>query len=123
MKQSRVFILLIVFASACVCAQGQTQRYSQSKDKVSLADFPLTVHVTSSRFSPTEHGVLLVDAEEGGKQIRLETNGLRGLLPTGDFKARVAKKKENADGTYFESYELLLKNGSHILFNEIGGGA
>jgi hypothetical protein len=123
MKQYRVFVTLIVFAGACVFAQGQTQRYSQSKDKVSLADFPLTVHVISSRISPTEHGVLLVDAEEGGKKIRLETNGLRGLLPPGDFKARVANKRENADGTYFQSYELLLKNGSHILFNEIGGGA
>ena len=105
----------------CISASpSSAQRYSQSGTKVSPAAFPLVVHVSGSHFSPEAQGILFVDAEIKGERVKMETNVLSGLMPAGDYKARVASQHQDKNGSFSRSYEILFEDGTHHVFNVIG---
>jgi hypothetical protein len=118
MKSRFPFVLGLVLC--CMTLTVSAQRYSQSKEKVSAADFPLTIHVSGSQFSPSIKGVLFVDASVEGRNVRMATNALTSLLREGDYRARLASDHEDKNGGFSKSYEILFADGSHHLFNVTG---
>jgi hypothetical protein len=120
MKWSYLWVLAFGSLLMTVVVPAQTQRYSQSREKVSSADFPLTLQITGSHFSTTERGVLFVDANVEGKKVRLETTVLTRLLHEGDYKARVSASHEQKDGGFSKSYKILFADGSHHQFMVVG---
>lgn len=69
------------------------------------ADYPLTVHVSSSRLIPP--GVLRLKVTLDGKKLELQGNPGPGILAPGDYKA---KRTEDSQKSYDlrQTYEFLL---------------
>jgi len=87
-----------------------------AKPGPSPADYPITVHVQSSRLINTfsgkdapmfQHLTVLID----GKKYELEAGG-GSLLRVGDYKAKVEKDNTQRTYEYERIYEFLFGDGS-----------
>ena len=81
------------------------------------ADYPITVHVSSSRrraVNTMELGVII-----SGKKYRLSGVGT-GLLSLGDYKARLVKDEHKTSYQSEQAYELLYPDNKTGRYNVIG---
>jgi hypothetical protein len=91
------------------------------KPKPNPADFTITVHVRAcnvvDRFTIY---VQALDVTIDGKKYQLGATNISSILPTGDYKARIASDKPQKTGEYTRTYELLLADGSARQYGVIG---
>lgn len=81
------------------------------------ADYPITVHVSSSRLravNSMELGVII-----SGKKYCLSGVG-NGLLSVGDYKARLVKDEHRTSYQSVQTYELLYPDNKTGKYNVIG---
>jgi hypothetical protein len=94
------------------------------KPKPNPADFTITVHVQScnllDKFTVSVQTVQTLDVTINGKKYELAANNVADVLPTGDYKARIASDKPAKTGEYSRTYELLLADGSSRQYGVIG---
>jgi hypothetical protein len=96
------------------------------------ADFPLSLHVAASRLVPNGAGSAQeLDVIAGGIKYELMGNALSnsgkgirvlhvGLIPVGDYKAKLVKADYKPDYLLFLSYEILLPDGTSATFSVVG---
>ena len=99
------------------------------------AEFTETVHVTSSHLviNPAGHNLIpyqQLNVIVGGKKYELfgdsinaVSDGLAapvGLLPIGDYKAKLIQENMNPGYLIFRSYKLLLPDGKTVTLRVIG---
>jgi hypothetical protein len=117
--------LLILCTSFTVAAQNP-------------ADYPQTVHVTSSHliFDPSGENLvpsLQIDAVVNGKRcvllgsaplaaVHIVGGFHSGILPVGDYRARSLPGDLKPDNLFFLSYEILLSHGQTAKFDVVGEG-
>jgi hypothetical protein len=109
-----VVVLLLLFAPA----------FALAKDK-SDADYPITLHVTSSRFDRGPEGsccyVQHLFVALDGKKYELSDEKVRkDLLHIGDYKAKIAKDEQDHPFEFKREYEILLPSGETRTFLVIG---
>jgi hypothetical protein len=96
------------------------------------SEYPLSLHVSASRLVPN-HGETAqeLDVIVGGTKYELSGNplsnsgkGIRvlhvGLIPVGDYKAKLIKADFKPDYLLFLSYEILLPDGTSAMFSVVG---
>lgn len=96
------------------------------------ADYPLSLHVTASRLVRSASGNaqklnVVVDGSKYvlmGNAISNSGKGVRtlhvGLMPVGDYKARLIKADYKPDYLLFLSYEILLPDRTSETFAVVG---
>jgi hypothetical protein len=100
--------------------------FAKEKPSTNPADYPLTVHVQSSRLydlcAPNciwvQH---LFIAMDGKKYELTDTTPRHDLLRVGDYKARISKDEKGHDYEYEREYEFLLTGGevrSYVVVGE-----
>lgn len=120
----RFFALMLVVAAATGVAYA----------KVDPSDFTVDIHVTGSTAGQTcrpnmSSGTTEVckshqnlKAEIDGKKYDLsgETMFPKGVLPVGDYKARITGKQKDSKQVLQRTYEILLEDGSTRKFKIVG---
>jgi hypothetical protein len=102
------------------------------------ADYPQTLHVTSSHliFDPSGKNPvpsLQIDAVVNGKRyvllgsapaahVHIVGGFHSGILPVGDYRARSVLGDHKPDNLFFLSYEILLSDGKTAKFDVVGEG-
>jgi len=115
MKKSLFAILLFM----------PTLAFAKDKPSTNPADYPLTLHVQSSRLvdlcAPgciwVQHVFIVMD----GKKYELtDTTPRHDLLRVGDYKARISKDEKGHDYEYDREYDFLLPGGEVRKYVVIG---
>ncbi len=110
----------LFFALMATSATAQEKRrMGENGRPANTADFNLTAHVTNA-FLVTTQELLRLDVTLDGKKLQLESFDSTKMLHLGDYKARVVKDDEWKSGQYVVSYDLLMLDGTHLLFRVVG---
>ena len=108
----------------------QTTFLCATKPSSNPADYPITVHIVSSRYIPSTGGPVgyqQLDTIINGQQVELAGENGTGVLALGDYKAQLSTtnfipKHLNGYDT-FVVYRFLLPDGTIRDFDVIGLGA
>ena len=113
-----VVLLMLIFSASAAAAD---------KTAANPADYPLTLHVKSSRiWTDTSGYVLHAWVVVNGKTLELTdsnhaaTFGALSVLPPGDYRARVSQQATKRGGQIERKYEFLYADGSRETFTVVG---
>ena len=91
-----------------------------ASSKPNPADYPLNVHVVSSKFDyQAGFFVVLLQTTINGTKYTLKDNWNQLLMP-GDYKARLVKDKRDNSYQFNSEYELLYPDGKTEHFSVYG---
>jgi hypothetical protein len=84
-------------------------------------DYPINVHVSSSRYAPVSTGnVEIVSVTINGKKYELSDGYVGSLLSLGDYKAKLLKDEHRTPYESFQVYEFLFPDGKTRKFSVTG---
>ncbi|MGD0799828.1 MAG: hypothetical protein ABR906_00785 [Terracidiphilus sp.] len=93
--------------------------YAEKKPTPNPADYTITVHVQSSEaLLLSNHQLLNVTID--GKHFELESIPYGGVMPVGDYMARISQDKIYPQKEYSRVYELLFADGSTRKYTVVG---